>query len=172
MQRRYFLFILLSFIAHHFSLSQDAGGEATLKAAFIYNFTKYIEWDEPDKAADFIIGIVGSSSISTPLERIAQTNNVKGRRILIRHYISPEAIGFCHILFIAGNQSVSLPSILEKAGKGTLTVSEEPGYAKMGSAFNFILKNDKLKFEANLNAIYAANIKVSSQLLKLAILID
>ena len=171
MQRRYFLFILLSFIAHTVSLSQDTGGEASLKAAFIYNFTKYIEWDQPDNG-DFIIGIVGNSSITAPLEKIAQTNNVKGKRILIRHYSSIDDIVFSHILFIPGNQSFSLPAILEKTGKGTLTVSEEPGYAKMGSAFNFIVKNDKLKFEANLGAIYAANLKVSSQLLKLAILID
>jgi len=153
-------------------MSQDAGGEASLKAAFIYNFTKYIEWEETDTAGDFIIGIVGSSAIGNPLEKIAQTNTVKSRKIVIRHYGTTSEIGFCHILFIPGNQSVSLSSVLEKTGKGTLTVSEEPGYAKLGSAFNFIVKNDKLKFEANLNALYAANLKVSSQLLKLAILID
>lgn len=172
MHRRHFLLLLLSFFAHKYALSQDEGGEASLKAAFIYNFTKYIEWEGADNSGDFIIGIVGSSSISGPLEKIAQTNNVKGRRILIRYYNSTDAIGFSHILFIPRNQSSSLPAILEKTAKGTLTVSEEPGYARLGSAFNFIIKNDKLKFEANLNAIYAANVKVSSQLLKLAILID
>ncbi|MES1224887.1 MAG: YfiR family protein, partial [Bacteroidota bacterium] len=62
--------------------------------------------------------------------------------------------------------------ILEKVEKRTLTVSEEEGYAKRGTAFNFVIKNDKLKFESNLNAINAAGLKAGSQLLKLAILVN
>jgi hypothetical protein len=61
---------------------------------------------------------------------------------------------------------------LEKTNKGTLTVSDEPGLAKQGTAFNFVLVHDKLKFEANLKALYLSGLKVSSQLLKLAIIID
>ncbi|HMC99217.1 MAG TPA: YfiR family protein, partial [Ferruginibacter sp.] len=66
----------------------------------------------------------------------------------------------------------SLQSVLDRAGKGVLTVSEEPGLAKQGTAFNFIVNNDKLKFEANLKAIYAAGLKAGAQLLKLAIIVD
>ncbi len=53
-----------------------------------------------------------------------------------------------------------------------LTISEEPGMAKQGTAFNFVIINDKLKFEANLKAIYLAGLKAGSQLLKLGILVD
>lgn len=172
MQRRLLLLLLVFFIARGAVLCQVTEQEASLKAAFIYNFSKYIEWDEKDSQASFIIGIVGNSGISAPLEKIAKSNTVKGKKISILHFNSVENIQYCNILFISQKLPFPPSLILEKAGKGTLTVTEEPGYAKLGSAFNFILKNDKLKFEANLKAIYAANLKVSSQLLKLAVIID
>jgi hypothetical protein len=53
-----------------------------------------------------------------------------------------------------------------------LTISEETGFARMGTAFNFVVLNNKLKFEANLNAIYLAGLRASSQLLKLAIIVN
>ena len=59
-----------------------------------------------------------------------------------------------------------------KAGKGTLTISEETGFADMGSAINFVVINDKLKFEANVKSITDEGLKASSQLLKLAIIVD
>lgn len=172
MQRRHLFLLLVFFFARGSVLCQLTEQEASLKAAFIYNFSKYVDWSEQDNQGSFIIGIVGNSGISAPLEKIAQANTVKGKRISILHFNSAENIQYCHILFIPEKLPFPLSLILEKAGKGTLTVSEEPGYAKLGSAFNFILKNDKLKFEANLKAIYAADLKVSSQLLKLAVIID
>lgn len=172
MQRRLLFIILVSLLTNTYALSQVSDQEASLKAAFIYNFTKYIQWDEKENATSFVIGIIGNSGIRLPLEKIAQSNTVNGRKIIIRHFANPDAIEYCNILFIPQKIPYSLSLILEKINKGTLTVSEEPGFAKLGSAFNFIIKDDKLKFEANLKSIYAANVKVSSQLLKLAIIID
>jgi YfiR/HmsC-like len=56
--------------------------------------------------------------------------------------------------------------------KGTLTISEQPGFAGMGTAFNFVPDHDKLKFEANVNSINEAGLKASSKLLKLAIIVN
>src|SRR6185436_1334057 len=99
-------------------------------------------------------------------------NTVKGKRIVIRHFNKPDEIANCQILFIPKNSPFQLQAILEKIGKGVLTISEEPGFARQGTAFNFILNNDKVKFEANLKAIYTAGLKAGAQLLKLATIVD
>jgi hypothetical protein len=97
---------------------------------------------------------------------------VANRKITIKNFDKPEDITYCNILFIPKKIPYALRSVLEKVGRGTLTISEESGYAKQGTSFNFIINNDKLKFEANLKALYLAGLKASSQLLKLAIIVD
>lgn len=149
-------------------VAQTREEEYTIKAAFIYNFTKYIEWETSSNQNEFVIGIVGSSGINMPLVLIARTNTVKNKKIMVRIVNNLEDIRGCSILFISKNNTFSLPSILDQAGRGVLTVSEEPGFAKLGTAFNFVIKNDKIKFEANLRALNSAGLRASSQLLKLA----
>jgi hypothetical protein len=162
------LFIFTSLVI----FSQSVAKEANLKAAFIYNFTKYIEWNNDAVSGDFVIGIIGNSSVSNSLLQIAKTQTAKNKRIVIRLYTNPEEIGGCNILFIAKDNSFSLASILERTGRGVLTISEEPGFASQGTILNFISSNGKLKFEANLKALYDAGLSASSQLLKLAIIVD
>jgi YfiR/HmsC-like len=159
--------MLLSSVAGT-AMAQAQEKEANLKAVFIYNFTKYVDWDTSGAENDFVIGIIGSSAVTAPLLDIAKTNTVKNQKIIIRLFNKPDEITYCHILFIPQKLSFSLQSILDRVGKGTLAVSEEADYARQGTAFNFVIINDKLKFEANLKAIYSAGLKASSQLLKLA----
>ncbi|MFT3933647.1 MAG: YfiR family protein [Chitinophagaceae bacterium] len=146
--------------------------EANLKAAFIYNFTKYIDWDSTKAGDEFVIGVIGPSAVTAPLNEIARDNEVQNKKIVIHQFSKPEDITYTNILFIPQKLPFSLHAILEKTEKGTLTVSEEEGFAKQGTAFNFIIRKDKLKFETNLNALNAAGLKAGSQLLKLAQLVE
>jgi hypothetical protein len=152
--------------------AQTGDQEASLKAVFIYNFIKYIDWDNLDDKPEFIIGIIGSSPVTEYLTEIAKTNKAKDKTIRVKYISRIRDINECQILFIPGKTSFSLSSILDRAGKGVLTISEQKDYAQKGTAFNFVIVNDKLKFEANLKAIDAAGLKASSQLLKLAIIIN
>jgi len=169
LKRLSFLFLLASFAINAAGQAQEQ--ESDLKAVFIYNFTRYIDWGDGTER-EFIIGIISPSTIDRALTEISKTNMVGNKRIVIKHFSKPEDISYCNILFIPKNCPFQLSAVLEKIDKGTLTVSEETGFAKQGTAFNFIVINDKLKFEANLKAIYAAGLKAGSQLLKLAIIID
>lgn len=166
------IFLLLGVIGGGNSMAQSREQESNLKAAFIYNFTRYVEWNNNAGETEFIIGIMGSSLIDAPIQEIAKKNTVNNRRIVIRYFGKPEDIVYCHILFIPRNTATPLHLILNRVEKGVLTIGEEAGFGKMGTALNFVLDNDKLKFEANLKAINAAGLKVSSQLLKLAIIIQ
>jgi YfiR/HmsC-like len=170
LKRVLFLVLVLSFSGTVSAQIQER--EASLKAAFIYNFTKYIEWDTSSGPNEFVIGIIGPSPVTQLLNEIAATNTVGNKKIVVRQFSKPEDISYCEILFIPQKLPFSLHSILSKVGKGMLTISEEDGYAKQGTAFNFFIKNDKLKFESNINVINASGLKAGSQLLKLAVLVD
>jgi hypothetical protein len=164
--------LLLCFVLSKTAISQSLRKEADLKAVFIYNFTQYIEWDSSGITNEFVIGIIGNSEVSPALIEIAKTNKIRSRAIKVIKYDKPENIGRCQILFITNESTFSLQSILRNTEKGTLTISETTGYANMGSAINFVIRNDKLRFEANLKSLDMAGLKASSQLLKLAIIVN
>jgi hypothetical protein len=166
-----FLFSLLFCCFATTNMAQTGEQEANLKAAFIYNFTKYIDWGNYNNE-NFVIGVMGKAPIVESLKQIAKTNLVNNQRIEIKVYNRPSEIGKCDILFIPKENRFSLKSILDRTGKGVLTISEQREFAKEGTAFNFVIINDKLKFEANLKAISSAGLKAGSQLLKLAIIVD
>src|ERR1044071_4933258 len=82
------LFYILHSTFYISSAQQDVPTEAeeyALKAAFLYNFTKYIDW-QPDDSEEFIIGVVGSSPLVKPITDIARTKTVKGKKIVIRQF--------------------------------------------------------------------------------------
>jgi len=149
--------------------AQERAEEANLKAAFIYNFTKYIDWDQADDSAgDFTIGILGPSSLTAPLQEIAGAKTVNNRKIVIRQFANPSEITYCNVLVIPAEIPFALSSVLEKTQRKMLTIAEQPGWGERGVDINLVIVNAKLKFEANLKSIAASGLHVSSQLLKLA----
>ena len=173
MMKKWLYFIVFLSVTGFSRHTQTEAEEYNLKAAFIYNFTKFIDWNSFISGNEFIIGVVDSSPIYEPLAEIAQTKTVNDKKIIIRHYRKLDEISLCHVLFISRNTSLSLDDILAKtAAKGMLIVSEKAGYAKQGTAINFVVVNNKLKFEANTKAINSAGLTASSQLLKLAIIVE
>jgi hypothetical protein len=173
-KRLLFLFILLTGGSLHYSHAQakSEAEEYALKSAFVYNFTRYIEWTPSNDGDEFVIGVIGYSPIIRHLQAIAVSKSVNGKKIVVKQFYTPEEIKFCHILFIPKEVNYSVHSILKNVSKGTLTISEEEGYASQGTALNFVVVNNKLKFESNVKAIDAAGLKASSELLRLAIVVD
>jgi len=167
------LFLVLLFCTAAPTLhAQDGEQESNLKAAFIYSFTKYIDWGNYNHNDVFVIGVIGDNSpIISPLREIAKRNTINYKRIEIKilQVLSDEQD--CNIVFIPKECRFPLSDVLAYAGRGVLTISEANGYASMGTDFNFVIINEKLKFEANLNALASSGLKAGSQLLKLAIIV-
>lgn len=151
---------------------QGSEQEANLKAAFIYNFTKYIDWGKYNPTNEFVIDVLGDTPITNSLEEIARENTVNDKPIVVHVLDNPSQATNCDILFISKNCRFTLDKILPTISKGVLTISEQPGYAEQGTAFNFMIVNNRLKFEANLKAISSAGLKAGSQLLKLAKIVE
>ena len=164
--------MLLLTLGQSFAWCQSEVEEYNLKAAFVYNFTRYINWGPFAPENEFVIGIVGQSPIYEPLQEIAKTKTINDKKILIKTFNTPHDITSCNIIYISRNSPFPLDTILAKINSGILTISEEKDYARLGTAFNFVLVKDKLRFESNIRALNSTGLKVSSQLLKLAIIVN
>ena len=128
--------------------------EDKIKAAFVYNFTKYIEWVDDDTTDSFEIGIIGDSDIIFPLQEIAEMELVNNRKIEVIHFQDIQDINSCNILYISASEADELRDILKKIdGRNILTISDSNGFANEGGAINFVIVEGKLKFEINSNVI-------------------
>ena len=150
-------------------LAQDR--DYTYKAIFIYNFIKYIEW--PGTKQSFKIGILnGTPEMMAAFEKMIEKKSGEGQKLVLENYHSASAAGDCQLLFIPDNQSNILSEVSAKlSGKPTLIVTESDGLIKKGSGINFIIVDGKLRFELNRSTLKEADLKVSSNLLGLAILV-
>ncbi len=153
----------------------DRQPEYDVKVGFIYHFTKFIRWpkDAIKERGKFIIGVVGKDPFGTALDALAEKKKVNRRKLVIQRFSSPDEIKECHILFVSPSLHESLDKILKKVkGSPTLLIGDVPGFAKKGGGINFFLKNKKIRFEINRKALKKTGLKISSQLLNLAIIID
>lgn len=147
---------------------------ARIKTVFLYNFTRYIEWPSEARTGSFSILIYGTNTpLMTELNNMAKTKMVGNQKIEIRTANALSAIGTPNIIFITQANSAALPDIIANLkGKNTLIVTEKPGLAKQGAAINFLIVDNKQKFELNKSNAEKYNLKVSTTLLQLAIPID
>ncbi len=169
------LYIILLFICIvlPFTAFADVSPVDEFKAVFIYNFTKYIQWPNHDTSGTFDIAVIGDSDIITPLKEIEKMRLINNKKIKVIHFKDIQDIKKCHILFISASEKTRLHDILQKVQhKNILTISDSNGFANEGVAINFVIVEEKIKFEINNNAINQAGLQVSSHLLKLAILVE
>jgi len=139
-----------------------------IHAVFLYNFTKYVQWPNASQSSDFVIGVVGNSAIYDELTRITNGKMAGTQKIVVVKFKSPDAITNCQMLFVP--EHINFENVQAKvAGKPVLLITEKPGLAQKGSNINFVIRENKWRFELNENATRSAGLKVSAELSKLAI---
>jgi hypothetical protein len=151
----------------------QAPSEYDVKAAFLYNFTKFVEWPPSafSSGGDPLqVCILGEDPFGRSLPSVLEGEEVQGRTLRLRrvtHLFDP---GLCHILFVSRSERERVPAILAVVeGAPMLTVSEIDGFVDRGGVINFRLVSGKVRFEINQTAAERAGLKVSSKLLRLAI---
>jgi YfiR/HmsC-like len=144
--------------------------EYEIKAAYLYNFIKYVDW--PSYGGDTItIGVLGGNPFGTALAPL-NGKIVKGRRLLIKELDSVRDAQKCQIIFVSSSEKQRLQEIFEiLKNAGVLTVGETQGFANGGGIINFIEENNKVHFEINADAARRSGLNISSELLKLAKLV-
>lgn len=171
--RRLALLFVFSWAFHLRAADSPAPTEYQIKAAFIYNFAKFVEWPPetfatPDKP--IILGVLGDESVGQDLAvidgKVVGTHPIKVRRF---RYL-PD-IAECHILFILPSQRMELPAIVQAVRtRAILTICEgAKDFARVGTIINLVkTPEDKIRFEINVDAAKRAGLKIESPLLNLA----
>ena len=143
--------------------------EYQIKAAFLLNFTRFIEWPAPntaDAAAPFSICIAGDDPFGPALNQIVEGETVGSRPIVIRR-IHAEAPSSCAILYVSKDEK-NIAGIIAVAGPGTLTVGEGDAFLDQGGMIAFVLENRRVRFNIDQTAARKAGLKLSSRLLSVA----
>jgi hypothetical protein len=142
-------------------------GEYELKAAFLYNFAKFVEWPEESFAArsTVCIGVVGTDPYGTLLDDMLRAKTIHERAIEIQRFEHVPAAGRCNVLFFGADRAAEVG----RAGAGVLTVTDDaPALAGAGGIIGFAMEGNKLRFVVDAGAAERAGLKLSAQLLKLA----
>ena len=147
--------------------------EYEVKAAYLYNFGRFVQW--PAKAAaakgdSFTICVLGEDPFGPALHATIAGETIGGKNVVAERIAGPQQAVNCRILFISSSEDRRLKEILAELDKASLlTVSDMPQFARRGGMVQFILEQNKVRFEVNLTATERAGLTLSSQLLKLAI---
>jgi len=155
-----------------FSADAPVSKEYQLKAAFLYNFTKFVEWPSHRFAqtnSPIVIGVLGRNPFGDELEKIVKDRKVNGRDILVTNITASAGVKAVHMVFIsAGEEELWRETLASLRNTAVLTVGESAVFAQTGGMINFTLQADKVRFEINQDPAETAGLKLSAQLLKLA----
>lgn len=146
--------------------------EYQVKAAFLFNFTRFIRWPATAYAAPdapFVIGIAGNDPFGTYLDDLVSGEQLDGHRITVRRYADGQEVSGCQLLFINMNEPVKEKALLAQiARQNILTVSDADDFIKAGGMLHFYEEENKVKMEIKLAAVKAAQLDISSKLLQVA----
>jgi hypothetical protein len=148
--------------------------EYEIKAAYLYNFIRYIDWPAdtlPPAGGRITIGIVGDNPFGTAIDPL-NGKQIKGCTLVVKQIVEAKDLEQCQIVFICASEKLRLQEIFgELKESKALTVSEIDGFASKGGIINFIYERNKVRFEINPDTAKRAGLNVSSELLKLARLV-
>ena len=146
--------------------------ENQVKAAYLFNFAKFVDWPASafvGPGSPLVIGFLGKGPSAEAHE--ALTGRIaKGRRVQIRQFSRVEEVGGCQILYIAASEKSRLKEILRALPpSGVLTVSDIKHFCTQGGMIGLVIRGEKVQFEINVGSAESAGLKLSSQMLKLAL---
>ena len=146
--------------------------EYQVKAAYLLNFTRYVEW--PSEAFEapgspVMICVLGRDPFGSVLDATVLGRTTQGRSVHVRRIKSASGAESCHIVFVSRDtwrNRADLPRVLR--GLGVLTVGESDEFAQAGGVIGFVLQNETVRFVVNAEARDRAGLRISSRMLSLA----
>lgn len=146
--------------------------EHELHSMMIYNFLKYIQWPDDQSGGEFVITVLGDDDVYNTLNTWYANKPKNSKKIVVKKAGSPTEVANSHLVYVGSRSSNDFDAVLAKVNSSsTLVITDKKGLAEKGSGINFRIINNRLKFELNEQAVTKANLKVSSQLSAMAIII-
>ncbi len=145
--------------------------EAGVKAAYVYNFTKFVEWEAPVSTAapagPFNICVLGEGPVASALEGL-DGRKAGASAIKVTRYREAARLPSCRILFVSRSEEKGLQRTLKALGHGTLTVSDIPGFARKGGIIGFFMDDKKVRIEVDPRRAGEAGLRLSPRLLQVS----
>jgi hypothetical protein len=153
--------------------AEDAGSlEHRVKAAFLYRFAGYVDWPpnafaRPDMPV--MIAVIGADGLAGELEQVVVGRTVSERLVSVKRMKPGDSLNGMHVLFVGKSEAARLPQLVQAAqSRSILTVTEADGALRQGSVINFILAEQRVRFEISLDSAEKSGLKLSSRLLAVA----
>lgn len=147
--------------------------EYQIKAAFIFNFVKFVAWPSQTFATEespIVVGVMGSNVFGDNLEQALHNKRINNRPLQYEVFNSIAEITNCQVLFISASEEKRFHEILGALqSKSVLTVSESDRFIDAGGMINFVIEQNRIHFQVNNAAAKSAGLKISSKLLDLAV---
>lgn len=163
------------FRVHAQNSDPEDSSEYLIKAGFIYNFAKFVQWPQaafaqPD--SPIVIGILGTDPFGSMLDRVVAGKKIGGRSFVIRRLEwGKDAANLkeCDILFVSSSERKHMADVVHTVKHlPVLTIGEAPGFAAGGGVIRFVIEDNRVRFEINVDAAHDAGLDISSRLLTLA----
>jgi hypothetical protein len=146
--------------------------EYQVKAAFLLNFVKFIEWPPevfPNEKAPITLCVFGHDPFGSALDDIIRGRTVNNRAVLVRRINEKRDLKSCQLVFVSAAEDKRLPEVLNNLkDTSAIVVGEGEGFAEHGGGIQFFLEDNRLRFAVNVDAVQRARLRVSSKLLALA----
>ncbi len=168
--RLHILLLIIGIFSCAFQTSGDR--EYQVKAAFLFNFTQFVEWPASafgEAASPFVIGILGENPFGNYLREITAGESVNGHPLTIQQYKTVDEIKLCHILFISPAEIKNIEEVTTALkGRNILTVSDAANFIEAGGMIRLATSNNKIRVQVNPAKAKEADLKISSKLLGVA----
>jgi hypothetical protein len=164
---RYLVVALLLIASCPSTLRAQLQDERTVRAAYVFNLTKYVDWPTSDR--EFTIGVVGEGSMGETLKKLLEGRKTGDR--LIRVVLSPNEVELesCSMLYFAQSASKRIqPAIEIVRNRSVLTIGETESFVSDGGIVALVRTGGEVQIQVNLDAAQSANLSISSQLLNLS----
>jgi hypothetical protein len=146
--------------------------EYEVRAAFLYNFIKFVEWPEDvfqDSLSPIVIGIIGQDPFGELMEALIKKRTIQSRTIIVKRFDRIEDYQYCHVLYLGFRERRYQVTILKHLQKTpVLTIGDSEEFTRLGGMIKFIVTGKQVGFEINLNAVERSRLEISAKLLKLA----
>jgi hypothetical protein len=146
--------------------------EYQVKAAFLYNFVKFVDWPATPAGQEgpIEICVLGKDPFGGALERVVKGKTVNARQLVIRRIGEIAAARSCQVLFVSLSEAGRVSEIATAVrGRNVLTVSDVDRFCERGGIINFLMEGQRVRFRINTKTAAAAGLTISSKLLQLAV---